>query len=79
MYRSLNTGKISRTRIGAACTEYADYLRDHEHFQMPRVWRYFVIAPAAPVVIAGTWWYSLWNDEPIQKVPDAQSTTKVQL
>jgi hypothetical protein len=69
-FRSRNTGKVSRTRIGACLTEYADYFRS-DAFDIPSE-LYALIIPLAPVVVMGTYYRSLCTGSPIEKVGRVQ-------
>lgn len=69
-FRSLNTDRESKTRIGAAFGEYLDYFRS-ERFDIPKSF-YAILIGTAPVVILGTYLRSVCTNEPIEKLRKTQ-------
>jgi len=66
LYRSLNTGRESKTRIGACITEFVDYFRS-DSFNIPRPF-YSILVLGAPLVISDLYLYSMIRDEPIERI-----------
>ena len=65
-YRSKNTNREFKTRIGAAFNEYFDYFRS-DSFDIPKYF-YPILIATAPAAILSMYWYSLFNNSPIEKI-----------
>ncbi len=69
-FRSRNTDRESKTRIGAAVSEYLDYFRG-KYFDIPK-YSYPILIVGAPSMVFGIYWSSLCSDEPIQRIRKIQ-------
>ena len=70
IFRSLNTGRESKTRIGACMAEFADYFHS-DSFDIPGPF-YPILILGAPFVVSDLYLYSLIRNEPIERISKVQ-------